>query len=138
MATVYNGYKTKGFEGDSSLTIKAMLLDSNYTIDADLDVYRDDISADEVSGTNYTAGGVALTSVSTNQDNAGDKGQLLADDPTFTNLTVSDIKTIVYYVDSGLASTDLLICAQTFASAENRTAADFIVNLDSGILVEAS
>jgi len=42
-------------------TIKMALLDSGYTPDLDADDYFDDVSADEITGTAYTAGGEALT-----------------------------------------------------------------------------
>ena len=46
----------------SSDTLKCMLCTSSYTPDQDAHDFKDDVD-NEVSGTGYTAGGVALTSV---------------------------------------------------------------------------
>lgn len=43
-------------------SIKAMILDGTYTIDQDAHVFKSDVVGHEVTGTGYSAGGVALAS----------------------------------------------------------------------------
>lgn len=62
---IYGSALAKFLTGDidaNSDTLKAAMVDNGYTFDITHDFF-DDVSADELSGTNYTAGGVTLTSV---------------------------------------------------------------------------
>lgn len=62
---IYGSAIAKFFTGDidaNSDTLKAAMVSSGYTFDITHDFF-DDVSSSELSGTNYTAGGVTLTSV---------------------------------------------------------------------------
>src|SRR5579872_5252486 len=65
MATsVYSKFKQQCAQGAHNLasdTLKMMLLTSSYTPALDTDAQYSDISANEVTGTGYTAGGATLS-----------------------------------------------------------------------------
>lgn len=68
----YHNLSKALMDGDIDLandTIKVMLLTSSYTPDLDHD-FVDDVSANEVSGTGYTAGGATLASKAITDDDA--------------------------------------------------------------------
>lgn len=104
------------WEGDNTIDMDAvtfgvMLLDNTHTFDPD-DEFRSDIEADEVSGTGYTGGGVALSSVTyTRQTGANGYVMLDAADPSWASLDVNDIRFVALYVRrGGLSSADELVC----------------------------
>ncbi len=67
-------------------TLKLMLVSSAYTPDAEHTQIAD-VSAHEISGTNYTAGGKALSGVTASRSGASAK--LDADELTFATLTAT-------------------------------------------------
>ena len=120
--TVYNAYKTSLFDGDDFAdldtdTIKVALV-SGYTPDIDLHDFWDDVSANEVSGTGYTAGGETLT-VTVSQDSTDDEGVFDALDVTWTGLDVGTPSHAIIYKDTGTPSTSPLICYMEIATASN-------------------
>lgn len=119
--TVYNNYKTALFDGTApdldTDTIKVALV-SGYTPDIDLHDFWDDVSASEVSGTGYTAGGETL-SVTVSQDDTDDEGVFDATDVTWTGLDVGTPSHAVIYHDTGTPSTSTLICYMEITTASN-------------------
>jgi hypothetical protein len=86
----------------------------------------------EVTGTNYSAGGQTLDGVTVTQSSG--TVTLDATDETFSNVTLADVDGGVIYKSGGTASTDLLIVYLDFG-AQVVTAADLIVQFNaSGIL----
>lgn len=74
--------------------IRVALFKSGLTIDAtarDAWNFYDDLTAgtNEITGTNYTANGEALTGKSVSVDTASDETRLLASNTTWTNLTAT-------------------------------------------------
>lgn len=90
-ATLYDSaHKILCGEGDwPGDTIKLALVDSTYTPSAAHDEWAD-ASGDEITGTNYTAGGESLANKSMDND------MLDADDVTWTNLTATFRYAILY------------------------------------------
>jgi hypothetical protein len=107
--------------------VKVCLLDNDYTFSQAHDTYTD-VSGEEVSGTNYATGGVALASKTLTRSS----GVVTFDsaDVTFTNITVPEIHyAIVYEVASGK-----LISCIDFGEDIAVTAKDFYLSLSpSGI-----
>ena len=99
----------------SGKTLKAMLVGSGYTPDADLHDFRDDITG-EVVGTGYTAGGIALTNVAVTRDSATNRVKLTASNADFGTVTLAGITGIVVYVSTGSAATDRILSHHSFAS----------------------
>ena len=102
--TEYTSYKDDLLEGTVDLTndtIKVMLVSSSYTFDAGHD-FVDDIT-NEVSGTGYTAGGETVTTPTVTA------GVFDAADTTWTNTTITEIRGVVLYKDTGTPATSPLI-----------------------------
>jgi len=72
VAANFNHLSERFMKGDidfSSATFKMMLLDSGYTLDL-TDTQLGDVSANEITGTGYTAGGETLTTVTVSRSGA--------------------------------------------------------------------
>jgi len=123
-------------------TVKAMLLGkdtggTDYVQDNATQSFRADVTAFEVAGTGYTAGGVAVTGLTITAP--GDV-HLIVDDIDFgtLTLTVDSISAVVLYVDTGDPATDVLIAADVFPAvalggADNFT---YVVAADGFVLFE--
>src|SRR5580765_471268 len=89
---------------------KAMLTTSSYVVDAtaiDTHQFRSSVT-NEITGTGYTAGGVALTTVTCTYDTPTNEVRWDFDDPTWTGATFTARNMIIYKV-VGSAATDPLI-----------------------------
>ena len=111
-------------------TIKAALLTNVYTPDKDHNVWTD-VSANEVSGTGYTAGGKDLTTVAWTEDDTNDLGKLDADDVIWTNSTITARYCVLY--DDTVVTDDLIMCFD-FTTDKSSSGGDFKVQFNaSGI-----
>ena len=120
-ATVYNSYKTKLLDSSTNIdlssdTIKLALVTSSYTPNIDTHDFWDDVSANEASGTGYTAGGQALANKAVTTDTTNDKGKFDADDVTWTISSALTARYAVLYKSTGTASTSPLIGYIDFGS----------------------
>ncbi|MFE7798990.1 hypothetical protein [Nocardia sp. NPDC057440] len=77
-------------------TIKIMLCTNSYTFDQDAHQYKSSIT-NEVSGTGYTAGGQALTSVTVSYDTSTNTIKLDAADPSWPSSTITGARKAVIY-----------------------------------------
>lgn len=89
---VYNEFKFELLNGTYNLangqdTLK-MILVTGHTPDIDTHVNYASVSADEESGTGYTATGETIANQATSKDNTNDRGVLDGDDVTWTGLDV--------------------------------------------------
>lgn len=107
-------------------TVNALLTTNTYTQDVDAHDFRDDVT-NECSGTNYVAGGVALTGKTLTYDSATNESRLDCDDVTYTNITVANIRKIVFYKVVGTAATDPLLWIYVLDGDQSVTGADFVV-----------
>src|SRR6056297_3408786 len=131
MASVfYNNYFEELGKGNidyTSDTFKLMLMTDSYTPDVDTEAFRSDLS-NEASGTNYTAGGQEVASVTLTQDNTNDRAVVDFADEVFSNVTLSNVDAAVLYKSTGVASTDALICYIDFTEgSQDVVANDFTV-----------
>lgn len=124
----YNGTGA-AFDFTAASAVKCMLTTNTYTPDFDAHTFRSSVT-NEVSGTNYSTGGVVLTGGAVTYDSASDETRIDFNDPTFTNITVANIRKAVFYRNVGTAGTDKLLWAYTFDGDQSVTAADFIIQLD--------
>lgn len=114
-------------------TIKVALVTSSYTPDQDAHDYWDDVSANEASGTGYTAGGATLASKTITQDNATNKQTFDAADVSWTSSTIT-ARYAVIYKSTGTASTSPLIGYVDFASNQSSSSGTFQIQWNaSGI-----
>lgn len=132
-----NGFKTWTLEQAAVETIKAMLLTDTHVTDIDTQIYISDVSANEITGTGYTAGGVTMTGVVVTQDNASNVAKLDANDFTLANSTIT-ARYIAFYFDSGTPTTSRIISIEDFGSNKISSNGDFTyqVNID-GLLGQA-
>lgn len=135
--SIYNNAKELLLLGDLSLdsdTLKIALLDNGYTPNIDTDVYWDDINANEVSGTGYTAGGVTLSGKTVTQDNANDRAVFDAADAVWAGLDIGTPAWAVLYKDTGNPATSPLIAYWQLGTTAT-TGGDYTLQFNaSGIL----
>lgn len=106
--------------------LKAMLLTSTYVKNQDAR-YKSELT-NEVVGTNYVAGGKALTGVVVTYDAATNKAKLDCDDVTFDNVTVT-ARYAVFYRDTGVATTSPLLVLWDFGADVVATTSPFVLEI---------
>lgn len=97
------------------MPLKAMLTTPSYTANLDTHQYRSQVT-NEVTGTGYTTGGVALTGVALSQDTLLKRLKIVANTADFGVLTVPNIGQVVVYIDTGSSATDVLVSRHSFAA----------------------
>jgi hypothetical protein len=121
------------FRDASGDTFKIALYTSSATIDANTTAYS---SSNEATGTNYVAGGVALTNTgvaATNINANTGTGFTDFSDATFTNVTVTARGALIYNTTpsaNGTANTALTnaaVCVLDFGSDKTSTDGDFTI-----------
>lgn len=138
-AQAFNSFYTNLLSGNFDLdaagnTLRLALLADSYTPDVDGQNAWDDISADEASGSGYTAGGAALASQATSTDTVNHRGILDAADVTWSAPTVT-FRYMVLYKDTGVPATSLLIALWDWGASRVYTATDVaMVWSSSGIM----
>ncbi len=123
---IYNNFKKSIMNGGIDLdtdTIKVALVTSSYSPNQDTHEDFADVT-NEVSGTGYTAGGVALASKAVTADNTDNEGVFDADDASWSASTIT-ARGAVLYKDTGTPSTSLLICYIDFGSDKASSAGTF-------------
>lgn len=105
-------------------THKEALVTDTYTPNFDTHDFRDDLT-NEVTGTGYTAGGVAVTTTEITLLS----GVLTYDaaDTVYTTVTISNAMAGVIFFNVGTAATDQLVLLQDFVTAASATAANFTI-----------
>lgn len=112
-------------------TIKVALVSSAYTPNQDSHDYWDDVSANEVSGTGYTAGGAALTSKTATYDSGTNVVILDAADTVWASSTIT-ARYAVVYDDSGATNAQkVLVGYVDFGSDQSSTNGNFTVTWDA-------
>ena len=129
---VYNAFLTDMFDGSINLSnggdaIKVALLNNSHTFTATNAVWAD-VSANEISGTGYTAGGGTL-------DNQALTGTATvtwdADDEEWLTATFTAYHLVIY----DTTNTNSLIASYDFGGAEQVTAGTFTIQWNaSGIM----
>lgn len=113
-------------------TIKVMLLNDSHSFTATHNVISD-VSANEISGTGYTAGGATLANKSVTQ---GATTKFDADDTAWSSASFTAYHAVLW--DDTIA-TDDLICSIDFGGAKTVSSGTFTIQWDSaGILTLAS
>jgi hypothetical protein len=120
--------KEVDFDSDS---IKVALLSSSYTPSQTAHDYFDDVSAYEVSGTGYTAGGQALASKTANLDTTNKVLVLDAADVTWANSTITARYAVVYDASGGTAATNALIGYIDLVSDQASNNGNFVIQWDA-------
>jgi hypothetical protein len=111
-------------------------LHTGYSADFDTHDYFDDVSASEVTGTNYTSLGNTLTCSAPTYDTASDQVRCDASDTSWATSTISATDAIVWQNTGGASSTDPLIAGIDFGATVSTTAGTFQITFDStGVVV---
>lgn len=100
-------------------TFKLALYTSSATLGAATTAYS---ATNEASGTNYTAGGAALTNV--NPSSSGTTALTDFDDLTFSSATITANGALIY---NDTASGDPAVCSLAFGGDKTSTAGDFTI-----------
>ena len=133
-AKLYGSFLGKALNKEvdwDSDTIKVMLVTSSYTPNQDTHDYLDDVVANEVSGTGYTAGGATLASKTITYDGASNVTVLDAADPTWSASTITARYAVIYDATPGTNATRPLIGYVDFGSDQSSTSGDFTITWDS-------
>lgn len=112
-------------------TIKVMLVSSSYTPNQDTHDYLDDVVANEVTGTGYTAGGATLASKTVTYDSGTNVVILDAADTTWASSTITARYAVVYSDAGASNSLKVLIGYVDFGSDQSSTNGNFTITWDS-------
>lgn len=123
-------HKEMNVESDS---LKLMLTTSSYAYNVNTDRYQSSVT-NEVSGTGYSAGGIALTGIVVTD--ASGTYTIDANDANFGTLTVTGIRVAVLYdATPGSSATNPLIWLCDFGADSSPGAVNFTIAFNaSGIL----
>tara|TARA_E500000305_G_scaffold105837_1_gene103696 strand:- start:60 stop:488 length:429 start_codon:yes stop_codon:yes gene_type:complete len=108
-------------------TIKIMLVTSSYTPDFGAHDFKADVS-NEISGTNYTAGGNTLSSLALTQ--TGGTIKFDAADTSWSSATITDARGAVIYDDT--LTDDPLIAYIDFGANYSSTNGTFTIAFNAG------
>lgn len=133
-AKLYGSVIAKAFNKEIDLdsdTIKLALVAQTYTPNQDTHDYWDDVVANEVAGTGYTAGGATLANKSVSYDSASNTLVFDADDVTWASSTITARYAVLYDATPGTNATRPLIGYVDFGSDQSSTAGNFTVTWDA-------
>lgn len=120
----------KEIDWDSD-TIKVGLVGSGYTPNQDTHDYWDDVVANEVTGTGYTAGGAALASKTITYDGSSNVTVLDAADVTWASSTITARYAVIYDDAGATNSQKALLGYVDFGSDQSSTSGNFTITWDS-------
>lgn len=115
----------------SADTIKVLLLNNSHSFNPDHNV-NTDVNTNEISGTGYTTGGVALASQTVTQDDTNDLAYFDAADSTWTTATF----TAYHAVLNDVTASNNLLCSIDFGGAKSVTAGTFTIQWASGGIIK--
>lgn len=119
-------------------TIKVALLSNAYTPDQDAHNYFDDVVANEVTGTGYTAGGNTLANKTNSYNSATNVITLDADDTTWSSSTITARYAVVYDASPATNATRPLIGYVDFGSDQSSSNGNFTITWDATGIVRVT
>lgn len=131
---LYGKFLLNAINGEVNWTsddIKVMLVADTYTPDQDAHDYLDDVVANEVSGTGYTAGGATLASKTLTYDTANNYIILDAADVTWASSTITARYAVVYSDAGATNAQKVLIGYVDFGSNQSSSAGNFLITWDA-------
>ena len=118
-------------------TIKVALVTSTYTPAQDTHDFWDDVSANEASGTGYTAGGETLGSKTITYDAATNEVRMDAGDVQWSSATIT-ARYAVTYKDTGDAATSPLVGYIDFATDQSSSNGNFNLTFAANSVFKAT
>lgn len=112
-------------------TIRVALLTNAYTPDQDAHNYFDDVVANEVTGTGYTAGGLTLSNKTNTYNSATNVIVLDADDVTWSSSTITARYAVIYDASPATNATRPLIGYVDFGSDQSSSNGNFTITWDA-------
>lgn len=114
-------------------TVMVMLCTSTYVPNVDTQRYLDGVS-NEIVGTGYTTGGLALTAKTSTYEPSTNTLTLDCADPSWLSATFTS-RYAVFYVLTDLPSTSPLLCYWDFGIDAVASGANFTLNIDAAGLL---
>lgn len=111
-------------------TFYVMLVTNAYTANKDTHVKRSDVTANETTGTNYTAGGSATT-VTVTKDLVNDRLDISFSTVTWATATITARAAVIYKHRGGASTADELVAYIDFGQDVSSTNANFAVSFSS-------
>lgn len=111
-------------------TFKIMLCTSSFGPNQDTIDFRDDVT-NEVSGTGYSAGGVALSGLAFTDDAANHRTAWSFTAPVWSSATITARYAVIYKSRGGASSADELILIIDFAADKTSTNGTFTITPDA-------
>lgn len=131
---VYNKFKTELMIKTYDLVaddIKVALMTNLHSFNPDHNVWAD-VSANEIAGTGYTAGGQSLTNKTVSQDNTNDKGVFDANDVSWTGATLIAYHAVCY---DNTPATKPLVFSIDFGGAQQVTNGTFTITWNANGII---
>lgn len=116
----------------SSAAFKLLLTDSSYVPNINTDTVRADVVG-EITGTGYTAGGLALTGTTWTWNATTRRGVLAANTAIWTGATFT-ARLAVAYIDLADPALDPLVCYIDFGADKSPVAEDWPITFPAGLL----
>ncbi|MBU3112120.1 hypothetical protein [Clostridium lacusfryxellense] len=124
--------------GNGATGLKLMLCTSAYVPNQETHIYKNSIT-NEVVGTGYTSGGIAISSVTVAYDGSTNTITVDGADITLANSTITARFGIIYDSTSGVATTMPLIAYIDFETDQISSNGSFIITFDAnGIFTVAT
>jgi hypothetical protein len=119
---------TVGISVESETLVKVGLITDAATPNFDTHDFYDDLNANEVSGTGYTAGGQAITTTEVTVGSPA-AGQMKYDaaDTAWAGSTITSAMAALGYLEAGTAAQDMLFFLSDFVTAVSTTAGTLTV-----------
>lgn len=126
----------------NSDVIKVALMASGYSFDADHDFF-DDAVANEISATNYSSRGAALTSKTFTIDTTNDRAEMTCDPLTFSSIGNGANDTFTQIIvlreqDSGASNANSILVAHTSVASTTTNGGDITLNFSAEGLLQAA
>lgn len=114
---------------ESETAVKVLMVTNSHTPNYDTHNFRDDVEGNEVTGTNYAAGGTTITSteIATATPAAGQLNYDAADVSWATSTISSARAAIGYFARGGASSADEVIFLSNFGADASTSAGTFTI-----------
>lgn len=140
---IYNKFKQGLLQGSyalgtAALPIYVALVNNSYAPNIDTDLYATTPLVYQIIGTNYTAGGVALSSPNIELNATKDAGILWGSNIQWDNATFTARWAVLYGSSGAGMASDPLICAFDFATDKAVAAGTFQIQWSANGIIQCT
>jgi len=138
--SLFNQDAPVDFDDNTTTTVKIALVSSSYTPSVDAHDFFNDVSANEVSGTGYTAGGNEVANKSVSAPSSGVVTVDANDPATWSQNAAgfSNARYAILYKDTGNTATSPLISYYDLSTDQGNVSGDLALALDAAGIFTAS